>query len=369
MSGNYFSKNYAEGREKFFSFCEKAQTTVDSYINPCGKGPNGEVLATDVAWFGDPGAPNVLLTMCGTHGLEGSSGSATFLQWIDNEEYLRLPEKVAVIMVHGVNPYGWAYDSRTNEDNIDINRNCIDHGSGGSSNPAYRELHDATISGKEGDIDPQLGLQHFRAFAEKYGIDKAINGIVSGQYDTPDGLFYGGKERSWSFQTIQKIVKDKLRYAKKVAVVDWHTGIGSYSELFLISHESEKNDKYRMSCDWWGEERMHSDDLFDSAGSTMMTGLIVPAIQREVLANSGADLVGITAECGTFPPEAMIEALFMDRWLRFVEDDERRNSPEAIAMRTRLVERFYPSMPEWRGSILINSRGIFEQAINGLSKW
>ena len=46
------------------------------------------------------------------------------------------------LFVHGLNPYGWAHGSRTNENNVDLNRNYLDHAQGHAENPVYAELHE-----------------------------------------------------------------------------------------------------------------------------------------------------------------------------------------------------------------------------------
>ena len=53
-----------------------------------------------------------------------------------------LPDGVALVLVHAVNPWGFAWLRRVNEDNVDLNRNFLDHGAPHPENPDYDGLYD-----------------------------------------------------------------------------------------------------------------------------------------------------------------------------------------------------------------------------------
>ena len=48
-----FSADYAEARRRFLAICARYGSAVTSYVNPL-RGPSGEELAVDTAWFGAP---------------------------------------------------------------------------------------------------------------------------------------------------------------------------------------------------------------------------------------------------------------------------------------------------------------------------
>ena len=63
----------------------------------------------------------------GVHGVEGFFGSAVQLAWLSRQAAgERPPNDGAVVLIHAVNPYGFAKLRRTNEDNVDLNRNYLD---------------------------------------------------------------------------------------------------------------------------------------------------------------------------------------------------------------------------------------------------
>ena len=69
MDGCY-SLNYPEARDKFLKAAREAGARVSSSVLGT-HGPEGGELATDVAWLGARNARKVLVTISGTHGVEG----------------------------------------------------------------------------------------------------------------------------------------------------------------------------------------------------------------------------------------------------------------------------------------------------------
>jgi Protein of unknown function (DUF2817) len=76
-------------------------------------GPTGEELATDTAWVGPASAKKVLVTTSATHGVEGYFGSATQVEWLRRATGDTLPQDVAALHIHAINPYGFAWMRRT----------------------------------------------------------------------------------------------------------------------------------------------------------------------------------------------------------------------------------------------------------------
>ncbi|WP_224101231.1 DUF2817 domain-containing protein [Paraburkholderia caribensis] len=52
-----FSRDYAQTRERFMEVTSKARALTDRVLHAL-KGPNGEELSTDAAWFGPKSARN-----------------------------------------------------------------------------------------------------------------------------------------------------------------------------------------------------------------------------------------------------------------------------------------------------------------------
>src|SRR5579864_9151271 len=233
---DYFSASYREARRKFRDAATHAGAALGSHLNPKVTGPEGEELATDVARLGPNDAGRVLLTISGTHGAEGFCGSGaqvgSFAAGLGRE----LPADTALVAVHAINPYGFAWVRRVTEDNVDLNRNFVDHSGKLPGNAGYAELADA-ICPREW-TPTALGAAQARldVYREKHGAAALQAAITIGQYTHADGVFYGGAAETWSRQTIMAIVQQHARRARRLAIIDFHTGLGpwGYGEPIVI---------------------------------------------------------------------------------------------------------------------------------------
>ena len=362
----YFSDTYEQGRAKFLAVCKANELAIETHINPCGKSQNGEDLAMDVVWCGAPKAQKVFLVTCGTHGLEAATGSATILQWLHEKKHLTLAPDCAVLIIHAVNAYGWAYDSRTNENNIDLNRNFLNHNASYPQNKNYPELIKRLQIDEINSESLKIALDCFYDFVQEKGMNQAIQAITAGQYEDAGGIGYGGHQDSWSKQTLIEIIKTKLQDANKIVCIDWHTGIGKYGEPFFISQDKVGSTKYNMASQWW-QTAIHSDDIFDEGVSPQYSGLLIQGVKDALQKNNEVDILSVAIEIGTYDIDSMLQALIIDNWLR--QNSQKSQSSEAMRQRLRLVERFYPSMPEWRASVLKHAKIIYQQTLHGLSNW
>ncbi|MCY4566160.1 MAG: DUF2817 domain-containing protein, partial [Gammaproteobacteria bacterium] len=143
-SGQYFHRSYVAVRGAFRDAVTLRGGEVLTCAHP-STGPAGEPLATDVARLGDESASRVLLLVTGVHGVEGYCGAGALIGWLQSDGPEGLPDNVAVVLVNLINPYGTAWLRRVNENNVDINRNFVDHGKAYRANPEYEALHDALL--------------------------------------------------------------------------------------------------------------------------------------------------------------------------------------------------------------------------------
>ena len=121
----FFSPNYREARKKFLKTAEQNNLKIETYTNP-KTGYDGESLHTDVLWIGSRNAENILVTTSGTHGPEGHLGSAAQIAALSEGLYANLHSNMAVLVIHAINPWGFSWTRRCNEDGVDLFRNFID---------------------------------------------------------------------------------------------------------------------------------------------------------------------------------------------------------------------------------------------------
>ncbi len=168
------------------------------------------------------------MTISGTHGVEGYCGSGAQLDWMLRGEQARVPAGTAVMIIHAINPYGFAWNRRVTHANVDLNRNWIDFDGAARHNRAYDELAEA-VTPREWDERAQAeSTARILDHARQHGPAAMQQAVNSGQYRHPAELFYGGSAPTWSRRTPTEIFISMLGRARQIAIIDCHTGPGPW---------------------------------------------------------------------------------------------------------------------------------------------
>ncbi|MGO1120148.1 M14 family metallopeptidase [Rhodovibrionaceae bacterium A322] len=358
FSPDYFATSYAQAREKFQEACQLAGLECESYTNPL-KGPRGEDLATDVTWIGPRDAERVLVTQSATHGIEGYCGSGVQVGSLLSSHLEERPENVAIMMIHAINPFGFAWSRRVNEDNVDLNRNFQDFSQPLPQNPRYDEVHAAACPENWTEETQTAWTAFQESYIAQHGTMGLQAAISSGQYHRPDGLFYGGIEATWSNKTLHGIVTKHLAQARHVAVIDYHTGLGPYGYGERISKQIPGSvDEARLS-DWYRGD--FTNPASGTSSSARLSGTNMSGIMA---AHPDKNWTCITLEFGTLPVFDVLNALRADNWLHSHGD---LDSDLGQAIKREIRQAFYGETNDWKEAIW--NRGIESQrlALRGLA--
>lgn len=356
---SYFSQDYAEARERFIGASTTASAAMSSYHCP-SSGPDGEVLTTDVAWIGDPNAERVLVTISATHGAEGFCGSGVQIGWLDSGLYKEMPEGVALLQIHAINPHGFAWLRRVTEDNIDLNRNFVDHQAPYPENPAYDELAEIICPATWDDATISDTHRVLKGYAENHG-EKALQAAISGgQYSHADGLFFGGNKIAWSHKILMEVFDDKLSKAKQVAVIDYHTGLGprGHGER-ICCHKPGSNDLKRAT-EWYDEDV--TSPYLGTSSSVELNGVNVFGMERSL---AEAELTVIALEYGTQSSQEVNLALRADNWLHLFGDTE---SAKGREIKRQIRDAFYQDADDWKAAIWNRAVETQKMALRGLTE-
>ncbi len=354
-----FSQSYAEARAKFRTTAAAAGANMASYPNP-NAGPSGEALATDVARFGPDGAAGVLLINSGTHGAEGFCGSGAQIALMAAGWHRRLPPGVALVLSHAINPYGFAWLRRVTEENVDLNRNFVDHAQPHPANPGYADIHDWLLPEAWEGPARDAAEAALTRYAAEHGELAFRTAQSSGQHTHPDGMFYGGTAPTWANRTFRAIVETQLRGAKRFCFFDLHTGLGpsGYGEPSYVGRETEEG--FAEAQAWFGPDVTW---LARGTGASQpLSGHIgLPFMPYHARGVSGP-VLGI--EFGTHPRDVVRSALRAEHWLHRRGIAE---GPLAARIKRDLRDAFYVDTGEWKAQIVARCEELTGKALAHLA--
>ncbi len=349
----YFASDYFSARERFLALARSRGAHVATYpLN--ARGPAGETLAIDTAYLGARSPRRLLAVISGTHGVEGFAGSALQCQWLEGVSAARLPDDGGCLLIHALNPYGFAWLRRTNENNVDLNRNALPQFPG-PPNPAYRRL-DAWLNPPSVPRGSDLFLLQGLWLLARHGFASLQQAIVEGQYEYPRGLFYGGACTEESTAILWNILAaDAWRDVKRLLLIDIHTGIGRFATHKLMVDVAEHSEAYRELARWFGPQSIASNRPADSIAYRVSGGLIERVMELYAPRQAYAGVL----EFGTVAPIRMIAALRRENRAHHYGAD---NGAMVEAARAALREVFCPSRTEWRARLLTDGARVLAQA-------
>ena len=354
----HFSGSYAEARRKFLDAAAASGAAVESFVLDAHRGALGESLATDIALLGAPGAAKLLIVSSGTHGPEGFCGSGCQVATLHDTDLLaRLAQAgIALLLVHAVNPHGFSHLHRTNEDNIDLNRNFRDFAQPLPVNAAYAEVHGFMVPATwppAPENEAKLGA--YVAARGPAALQAAVSG---GQCQYPEGLFFGGRREAWSNTTLRAVMRTQGAARKRLVWLDVHTALGPWGHAEKILSGPDDPALIRRARAWWGADVTSFHD--GSSTSAPLTGVNFECALEECPA---AEYTGIALEYGTVPIAQTLDALRADAWLRQHPDAP---APVRAAIKQRMRDAFYGDSDAWRGMVYGQARAALFEAFVAL---
>lgn len=356
---DHFPANYEEARAAFRRIAEASGARCSGKtIN--ARGSLGEDLSIDTAYLGPREPARILVVSSGLHGVEGFAGSAIQHQLLAEQlAGLDLRPDVGLLLVHALNPYGFAELRRVNENNVDLNRNFLRHPEDHPESPDYAALYGVINPNQLDPATEESSRKTLLAFAETHGFPRLQEVLTCGQYQWPEGVQFGGVRDEESNRLLRQLAREETRGAAAVAWIDLHTGLGEFASYEMITDQSPGDPSHQRGCRWFGDavrSMVAGDSVSASVNGPMGCGLV------EALAD-GVELTVFAAEFGTYDPVRVFWAMRQDNWLEHHGD---RDSEEGRAIKAEIVEVFRPDDPTWMRSILDSGARIVEQACKGL---
>ena len=312
---------------------------------------------------------NLIVLTTGVHGMEGYIGSV-MLDVFFGEVYPTLnTENTGILVVANVNPYGMKYYRRYNESNVDLNRNFIldwetfDL----SSNEEYPKVKE--FLGPTGKIGN--ALWHEAGFylslaktAITDGADTVSDALLTGQYEYPQGVYYGGMGDEASTVYL-KGVFDKCLDSdyENIIHIDLHSGYGPRYNMVIFNSVYETMNEAE-SVEAFGYDHIiayDSESFYATTGDT--TDFFYRLADKK---GTQAELYSTCFEFGTIG-DAFFDTILS---LKYTVDENRNhwyptdNATSAEVVRQNYLELYYPTETAWRQKtvedFLTATRGVLK---------
>lgn len=351
-ASNVFPQNFDLARTGFRHRVRVTGGTLHS-IGITAKGPNGEELTIDVAWFGAEAPARVLVHSSGLHGVEGFAGSAIQQACLQNGLFdaARLPADGAVVIMHVCNPFGMAWLRRWNENNVDLNRNFR---YGGTEDPLEPRIWPELNALANPPTAPGRDLYWVRALSMmgRHGESQVRQALAGGQCLNPKGLFYVGRGMEEGPRKIAAFLNQRLQSAEQITAIDIHTGLGRFGEDCLLMDTRLGSERLAAAREQFGEcvQPLSRDGVAYS----------VEGSQQDLYNNEFpcATTLFLTQEFGTYWGPRVLKTLREEnRWHWYGGRTLDHWSKRA------LTEAFNPRSVKWRETVIRRGLVVAEQAL------
>lgn len=354
---SYYSPDYQTARRRFRSAATEANALQERHSLITERYCEHD-LSIDVAFIGNECPAWTLVVTSGLHGVEGFFGSAIQLALLTQFGSGRvLPRDGRIVLVHAINPFGFHFLRRANEDNIDLNRNFLLNGQDYTGLPAgYDRLNNFLNPQSPPSLMEPLWLKVL-ALLTRCGVPALKVGIASGQYGYPKGLFFGGRKAARSTCIVQSSFRRWLGGAQNAIHIDLHTGLGPFGTYkLLLPADSTDVEWYR---NWFGAGSV--EETVDENGTAYRSNGNMGRWLNQHL--SDLDYRYFNAEFGTCP---------LLRTLGVLRNENRAHfySPSGSAAHNRakaqIKKCFCPESKKWRTSTIRQGLELVDRSIDAL---
>jgi predicted deacylase len=352
---SYFSADYFTAKRRFLDACDRLGFRHHSLLIEAVS-PTPQPLTIDVAVSGADQPSSALVVSSGVHGVEGFFGSAVQLAFLDKlAPGWRAPNGSSLVLIHALNPFGFAWQRRFNEENVDLNRNFLLPEEAYKGAPPLADVFRRTLK----PAPWHLGFHNVRVakLALRHGVRSFWETLPVGQYEHPDWLFFGGSAQSQSAQLVDRLLPTLLERCKEVVHLDFHTGLGRWANWDLLLSEQEAG----HNVAWW-REHFGPAKVKETSGARK---------SYEIRGGFGSWLRQkfpdckyrfATAEFGTYSAMRVMRALTDElHWHMQLG----HKHPEHWARRA-LAEAFAPQDQRWRGVSVAAGLSLVERAAEAL---
>jgi len=334
---------------------------ISSIVVPSGTHNN---LTIDICYVpAQKDSANLLIISSGIHGVEGFVGHAAqqlFIRDFLNEELL---ENTGVLLIHGVNPFGFMFNRRVTENNVDLNRNS----------PSTPDLYQTINDGYPiiYDLINPKGKVNRKSLENRFFFVKAINeirkaslpvlrqAVLQGQYQFPEGLYFGGTQPEPQIEILEPLLNAWCQPYEKILAIDLHTGYGERGKLHFFPNPLEEPQRSMLEDLFEG----YTIDWGDSEDFYIVTGQFVEFIGALV---PGKEYYPMVFEYGTLNSQTTMGSI-KSLHIMILENQGKHHGfktiRDSLQVNHDFREMYYPSSENWRNFILDQTFEVFRTVL------
>jgi hypothetical protein len=360
---SYYKNSYIEAREEFRTNASGIQKTYPEsqvYQIPVPSKINNDLTVDFVYIPCLNDKEKILILSSGVHGVEGFTGSAIQSMFFEKFITRELLEETGILMIHSINPYGFSYQRRVSENNVDLNRNSTtDIALYSTINEGYPKVHDFINPHKKVNTR-SLGNKLFTIRAVfkimKASMPVLRQAVLQGQYSYPEGLYFGGKTIEPQIKALQPLIDSICEPYTTVFAIDLHTGYGERGTLHLFPNPVDEQTKKNMESVFEG----YSIDWGDSDDFYTVTGDFVNLVSQ---LNKDKTFIPMTFEYGTMDSQTTKGSLKSIHIMILENEGEHygyKKERDSLRVKSNIMEMYYPSDPEWRQKVMDDTERMFK---------
>lgn len=328
-------------------------------------------------------ATNLVVMSSGIHGVEAPAG-VTYEDVLLNECAPAVDRaSTAFLVIHVMNPFGARNGRRFNENNVDLNRNSFDAKTQSGASFPGRSIENPEYTAVRSVVENRLDFAQLAVADVKYG-QTEMTKALSGQYEYPKGIYYGGNDVQPEVVAVETILDRYAPPFRNLAFLDMHTGL-SKAWLGIITTNSGVNqimtnplppDADATLTAAYNHENAVLAQMFPDAecagvcvvqhtdggsGNTstdfVTTGDITQWLQSHYEDKRRTGLVlSVTAEISTYSPASVLETLANENYCYQNGTASACSGGQHAKDVAALRESFNPSKASWRRSVMLGAR-------------
>lgn len=369
----YFQDSYSVCRENFLTAIESVGEQFKQAEHRVLRVPSqvDTGLYVDLLYIPPvKDSARLLVLSSGIHGVEGFTGSAVqqmFLAELLTKEVL---SDMGVLLIHGINPYGFKYLRRVTENNVDLNRGSdIDPSLFINKNEGYGEVYDLLNPiGEVSTFSLQNQFFHLRAIQKilKYSKGVLRQAVLQGQYEYPDGVYFGGQDFEPQIDSLKIILPGIFDPYERVLAIDLHTGYGERGALHLFPNpvndpviKSKTESVFKGYKIDWGD----TDDFYSVTG-----GFVDPFLGKLC---PDATYLYMAFEWGTYDSQKTFGSLQSLQTIVMENQGYHygyKKPKQESRIKKRTLEFYNPSSAAWRSRVIESGRDMLKVVLKTFPK-